>query len=399
MGHTSAIGSSRFGGPEVQEELARCINQLLLKEPFFAHVLSGLARKETSKVRTAAVGLDGEKVALYVNPEFFLKELKTPSSRVAVLKHEILHVVFKHLFRDTRLADHELHNIAADIVVNQYVGDWKLPASAVTLDSFPELDLNPGQSAEYYYRELKKWPGIAAVYGRPSHSDHSLWADAGGNAGSSPSSSTEAVRSQMDNLLIKSYTRTPANGIGSLPGNVRDALEMIMRNMASRTDWKRILRIFSSSKGSTRISHSMKRVSKRYGTRPGIRIKRRRAIAVVIDTSGSITDESLAIFMAEIEGMRRTGADITIIEADCAVHDAYPYRRGREINPMGGGGTDYDPALKYIRERCRVDACIYLTDGLAPEPKEFPNCPILWVLPAGCSPGSHLKWGRTVVLE
>ena len=40
MGHTSAIGSSRFGGPEVQEELARCINQLLLKEPLFGDVLS-----------------------------------------------------------------------------------------------------------------------------------------------------------------------------------------------------------------------------------------------------------------------------------------------------------------------------------------------------------------------
>ena len=50
---------------------------MLLKEPFYAHFLSGIIREVTDKVPTAAVGFKTGKIALYVNENFFLKELKS----------------------------------------------------------------------------------------------------------------------------------------------------------------------------------------------------------------------------------------------------------------------------------------------------------------------------------
>jgi hypothetical protein len=45
------------------------------------------------------------------------------SERIAVLKHETLHLVFKHLFRNRKYCTNSfLYNIAADLVVNQYIG-------------------------------------------------------------------------------------------------------------------------------------------------------------------------------------------------------------------------------------------------------------------------------------
>lgn len=84
---------------------------MLLKEPFYAHFLSGIIREVTDKVPTAAVGFKTGKIALYVNENFFLKELKSVNERVAVIKHETLHIIFKHLFRmKTKSYDNQLFN-------------------------------------------------------------------------------------------------------------------------------------------------------------------------------------------------------------------------------------------------------------------------------------------------
>jgi predicted metal-dependent peptidase len=78
---------------------------------------------------------------LYVNPEFLIDKL-TNDQRIAVLKHEVLHLVFKHLFRGNG-KQRFLENIAADLVVNQYVEPWPLPEGAILLNSFPDLKLKP----------------------------------------------------------------------------------------------------------------------------------------------------------------------------------------------------------------------------------------------------------------
>ena len=121
----------------IHDEISRCIIEMLVHEPFYAHVLGGVIRKVTEDVDTAAVGLSGTQVVLYVNEDFFLNHLKSFSSRVAVIKHEVLHLLFKHLFRyKTNAYDQKIFNVAADLVVNQYIGKWKLPKSALTIDSF-----------------------------------------------------------------------------------------------------------------------------------------------------------------------------------------------------------------------------------------------------------------------
>ena len=61
---------------DVESEISRCIIKLLMKEPFYAHFLSGIIRVVTDEIPTAAVGFKSGKIALYVNEKFFLKELK-----------------------------------------------------------------------------------------------------------------------------------------------------------------------------------------------------------------------------------------------------------------------------------------------------------------------------------
>ena len=135
----------------VEDEVSRCVVQLLLKEPYFGHLLGSVSREISKTVPTAAVGLRGVRPVLIVNEEFFMNSLKKSPERVAVIKHEALHLLFKHLLRlDRKKHDSLTFNLAADIVVNQFVkAPWKLPDSAITLESFPDLDLKPDQSLEW----------------------------------------------------------------------------------------------------------------------------------------------------------------------------------------------------------------------------------------------------------
>lgn len=398
----------------IEDEISRCVNQLLLKEPFFSHILSGTVRTITDQIPTAAVGIRDGCILLMINEDFFLNELKSKTKRIAVLKHETLHLVFKHLFRNLIKKDPELMNIAADIVVNQYIGEWELPETAITLDTFPDMELESEQTMEYYYEKLSalkakmsggkkrgktKYPesqkAFESLYGNERHSDHSAWVD------ESASGSQSGLEEILENQLINAASRTPEKAYCTLPGEIKRAIDTILESRKPSVDWKRQLRLFASSHGKTYVSHTMKRISKRYGTRPGIRIKRLNRVAVVIDTSGSIDNDTLMMFMAEIEGIRRTGAEITVIESDCEVQNIYSYRWGKEVSMKGGGGTNFDPAFEYINSRKSgsFDACIYLTDGFAPEPEIKPRTSLLWVLTADGNNNEHLKWGRRLVLE
>lgn len=412
----------------VAEEVSRGIVALLLKEPFYGHLLSGVVRRIDDKVGTAAVSLTPHGLHLIVNPEFFMKELKK-DERVAVIKHEALHLLFRHLYRPLiQKGDAKLFNIAADLVVNQHVAPWPLPEMAVTLRAFPDMDLEPNQTLEWYYAKLKSLneamqsgsstgspqseEALKRVMGEPQQGDHSFWF-AGGGEGfgeSGPEGSgggsvlSEGLRSAMEadleRHLLRARDHSASKGWGSLPAEIRIELEAIAQRRKPQIDWKRSLRLFASSGYRTEVVATNRRMSKRFGTFPGIRIRRKQRLAVVIDTSGSIDDDVLEIFFREVHGIWKNDAQVMLVECDADVQRTYEYKGKTPKAVDGGGGTCFDPALAWVSNPLHgpFDACIYLTDGYAGEPEVRPRCPLLWVITAGGNIGTHLKFGRVIQL-
>lgn len=403
----------------INDEISRCIIQLLLKEPFFAHLLSGVVRNYTDGISTAAVGIHNGKVNLYINEHFFLKELTTFSSRVAVIKHETLHLLFKHLFRlDLKKFDLKLFNIAADIVVNQFIGNWNLPKTAVTLSTFPDLKLEPDKSVEWYYErisnlneEIEKnnnnssdksdYSSLSAPVSASSlekiinstcHSNHSKWGVFESN------NQLVASETDIERLIIQAKDRTSIKDYGNIPLGLRTLIDLIIEKRNPKINWKRALKIFASSSMKTKVNYTIKRTSKRYGTRPGTIIKKHQKLAVAIDTSGSIDMNDFTLFFSEIHSMWVNGAEIEIIECDAMVQNCYDYTGKLPKYVQGGGGTSFDPVFSFInKDRFnKYDGCIYLTDGYAPEPNIKPNCKVFWVITPDGDIGDHLKFGRVV---
>ena len=406
---------------DINDEISRCIIGMLISEPFYAHFLSGIVRNVTNEIPTAAVGLNNTKVTLYINENFFLNELTTFSSRVAVIKHETLHLLLKHLFRlDLKKYDPKVFNIAADLVVNQLIGKWKLPKNAVTLSSFPDLKLAKDESVEWYYKKIhdlkinleknkdnnssnsKKntFPHESAkkleeILRKGTHSDHSKWGLSKDNIKS------EHAETELDRLIVQTKDRISKEQFDLLPQEIKNLINLYIEKRNPKINWKRALKIFSSSSRRTRIKFTNKRISKRYGTRPGIRVQRNQKIAVGLDTSGSISNDELILFFNEIHAMWRNGAEIEVIECDDKVQNVYDYN-GKFPNFVSGqGGTDFTPVFQYInKERNTIyDGCIYLTDGYAGEPKIKPRCKVFWVITPNGTVGSHLKFGRVLQMQ
>ena len=94
------------------------------------------------------------------------------------------------------------------------------------------------------------------------------------------------------------------------------------------------------------------------------------AIAVIIDTSGSLPAQTLADFWTEV---REVAAEIQpesvhILQVDAAVQDAVEYAAcdlPDEIVIRGRGGTDFRPGFAWLDEQgIQPSVCLYLTDML-----------------------------------
>jgi predicted metal-dependent peptidase len=144
----------------------------------------------------------------------------------------------------------------------------------------------------------------------------------------------------------------------------------------------------------------MKRISKRYGTRPGTRIKRYSKLAIALDTSGSVDDDTLSTFFSEIHSIWKHGAEVVIIECDAEVQQTYPYRGQTPQDVAGRGGTAFDPVFEHLNQnrQQQFDGCIYLTDGWADTPEVRPPCKVLWVI---CADGTdeYVNFGPAIQLQ
>ena len=410
---------------QIDDEISRASFELLLKEPFYAHVLAGMPRIVSEDVETIGLKWNGQQVVLQVNPEWFCNGLAAAQLKVA-LKHEVLHIVFRHLFRP---ADRNaiLYSIAADLVVNQLLLPMHPLSGWPILDMFAELELKPDQPLDIYYSAL------AVLLRKMQQAGYGLAGEGGGDgvdgdwakATGCPESAkalaglladrgkrgddagwhdgldglaAAAGRYAVGSLLIRAKDRMQPHQWGCLPATLLSELDLILAERQPKLDWKRVVRIFCASSGRTKIRHTIKRVSKRYGTRPGIKVQRLQRLLVAIDTSGSIDQEMIKAFFAEIHGAWKAGAAVHVVECDAKVQRDYQYTGRLPDMVSGGGGTEFEPVFRWMLNQPKFDGCIFLTDGCGPAPTTRPRCKLLWLVTGG-DDMDDLPFGANLKLE
>ena len=203
-----------------------------------------------------------------------------------------------------------------------------------------------------------------------------------GDAGESPVDVT-AEEQAWDEAMHQAMNLARAEG--KLPGGVE---ETVRNAHASTLDWRSLLRRYMTD--AARRDYSWSFPNRRFIDGglylPSIRSEGMDAIAVIIDTSGSLPARTLADFWAELREVATEiqPESVHVLQVDAAVQDAAEYAAcdlPDEIVVKGRGGTDFRPGFEWLDEHgIQPGVCLYFTDmECSSYPEAEPGFDVVWV--------------------
>jgi predicted metal-dependent peptidase len=367
---------------------------LLWSCPAFTHIWFKMMNNANSKdialftkeVPTAAT--DGDNLIL--NPDtFFTYDL---DKRLFIVAHEILHCILDHCgmmhrllksgvpYSDgTRLPyDQKTMNIATDLVINailiesgigSYDKDWLYdPAKATGKDS--SIDV---------YRAIYKKPPP----GGQGFDEHLAPGSSTGK--DSVTATSQRSQAKWDQAVIAGATA--AKAMGRLPAG----LERFFTEMLEpQVEWKEHIKSMISRRLGTG-GYDWRKPDRRLITRdiygPARSGFGAGTVVVACDTSGSIGEKELNMFLAEMAGIMSDvrPRELIVMWCDAEINRVdYCDEEGdiedlRCKGTLGGGGTSFIPVFDEIAKRgLEPDALVYLTDLMGTFPAQAPEYPVIW---------------------
>jgi len=384
------------------EDVSVIVKKLMLKEPFYGIFASSLNKVVRRDVPTAGVSKNNINYQLAINEEFWTS-LDTENKKIGLIKHELLHICFHHLINRELFPNHQLHNIAADLEINQYIDPTYYPSdSIILLSSFPTLILPEKAGTKVYYELLEQAhqqgtsPELDEILNDMDGDYHGTWKE----FDELSEADKKLVKAQIDHQ-IKEIVENQKN-IGKTPAELKDYINSLFEITPPSYDWKSYLRRFSSTSTKTYTKKTRRKLNKRYEENPALKIKTKKHILIGVDTSGSVSQNDLHEFFNEIYHIYKTGVQITIAEGDANIHNVYEYKGKRPEFVSGRGGTDMNPFIEYVNKHKQYSNLIILTDGYIPERSINMFKPLLTVV---CSNGEKIEavkekgWINTIKIQ
>ncbi len=395
--------------------------KLLQSEPFFAGLSRRIHKKESTAIPTAGVMIDPETaqfVMLY-NPDFFAK--MPEEQRLGVLMHEFYHLIFEHV--TGRLPPEgmsKMWNVATDLAINSFLVG-KLPEGGCIPTQEPFQDYPLEMSAEWYFSKLQNDEQFQPPEGGEGEGQDGEGGDGsgdpsdgngqGGGSGGLPDSlddhsgwgevdqETKAMAEERLKDAIRKATEEVNSG-GRGWGTVSQGMRKKIQDMVSpKVNWRSVLRYFIKTSQRANKRSTPRRINKRFPyIHSGKRINRTAKIAISIDQSGSVSDEMLSIFFAELNGLAKY-AEFTVVPFDTEVaeDEVYVWKKGkrRTFERVSCGGTCFDAPTRWVN-RGQFDGHIILTDMEAPKPVPS-KCQRMWMTTPECAARPYFTTNERVI--
>ncbi len=336
--------------------------------PYLASGIFGVSPVEAPGIGTVAVD---DRWVLWTDPA--VTAGWTPAQLGSVLVHHVCHLLREHgqraVIAGSERADAWIQ--CADAEINDDLADaLDLPGNPVLP---AHLGGRPGQLAENYFASWR--PGAQAWdldCGSGADGCRRSWE--GGGAG------LPRWQAGLLRRLVAEETVRHAKQAGNVPaGMLRWAREVL----EPKVDWRRALtaelrKAVADTLGA--VDYSYRRPSRRASVTGEVVLPALRRpvpeVAVVCDTSGSMTEELLAAALAEVDGLLWAlglARQLRVIACDTAAEAARRVTSASQVELVGGGGTDMGAGIAAAAAlRPRPAVTVVLTDGYTPWPDNKP---------------------------
>jgi len=365
---------------------------------------------------------------MHADPE--LTAQWTPAQLGSVLVHHVCHLLRTHGERAqasgvgagedrAREARHWIRAADAEINDDLVPAGLDLPGSPVLPR---DLGAQDGLLAEQYYAAIRRpvqrpEGGLGGeTTGRPGQGKagdaEGGWLDCGSGAdgvprpgqepGGLPDWQADLLRRQVAQDVI-----SHAKLAGDVPAGMLRWAEQVL---SPRVNWRKVLAaelrraVFEVSGA---VDYSYRRPSRRSAVAGNVVLPALRRpvpeVAVVCDTSGSMTDDLLAMVLAEVEGLLQAlglARQVRVLACDYAVAPAQRVSSARQVQLVGGGGTNMGAGIEAAAAlRPRPAVTVVLTDGYTPWPPAPPKGMRVVVGLLGPRAPDAPVWARAVRVE
>lgn len=373
-----------------QKRVERVRLYIMFNLPFFATGVMSLPVVFDDTVKTACT--DGKLIRF--NTQWF--DALKPEEIATVLCHEVMHLLFGHLWRAPAGADSDTWNIACDHAVNLMLDEFSQPIVAKGLaNPFPwPANFTPvkdpvfkGVAEEAIYSRINR-PKPPTPQPQPGGKQGK-----GGSGGGRPDAFGEfeiqnprkpevkKAKEKWDSVLIRSAAI--AKGKGKLPGTME---RLVKELLEPSVPWYELLRQWLREQAAD--DYNWQKPNLQYALSefilPVLESERIGPVVFAKDSSGSIDADALAHFVSEqqacLDDLRPS--KVVDIVCDACIHRVKEYNPGDTIDKdaPGGGGTDFRPVFDYIDKMPEQPKClVFLTDTQGRFPEESPAYPVLWV--------------------
>lgn len=385
---------------------------LVLDEAFFGTLALKLQLVEDPSCPTAWT--DGTHLGF--NPNFVLSLSR--EELIALFEHEVMHCANGHPWRrDGR--EPRRWNEACDRAINPIIRNagGKLPEGAL-------FELEPshaGMSAEWVFARIPQPQGNQGDQSQQGNGqgqgeqgqgssqqpgEQGKQQSKGGKSGSefgevrdAPTTSqaeskgegeeegtaagSEEIQTEADWEQAVQQAAQVAKSQGKLPGGMERLAKDIAQN---KVDWRSVLARFVQEHA--RADYSWNRPNARYMPSglylPGLHNEEMGAVALAIDTSGSIDRVALEQFRGEVNQIvsELRPRQVSVMYCDSKLHRVDTFSPDDEITfrPVGGGGTSFVPVFEALDTLEEPPVCVvYFTDMYGRFPEAEPAVPTLWV--------------------
>ena len=350
----------------IERLLAKARTALVLEHPFIGNVALNLPYVPDYTIKTAAT--NGKNIRY--NPHFI--DSLNDEERKFLVAHECLHPMLEHTFRRGE-RNHKVWNQAADYVINKLLDDekiGKMPQGGLLDNNIH----NAGNGTT---------EGIYNILPQPDDEGNNGHGDPLDDCNDGGDTPADKAQQEAEWKVRVAQAAQAAKMMGKMSAGLERLVGEILK---PKVDWRDVLRKFLEKCKSDQRTWS--KFNRRFLAQgiylPSVSGESLGEIAFAVDCSGSITQEVIDQFAAEIRSAKEDGnptkIHVVYFDSEVSHYESYGRDDDLDIKPHGGGGTAFSPVFEYFAEHdINPVACVFLTDLCCSDFGDQPDYPVLWV--------------------